>query len=99
SFLFRNKKIHTPNRIALCISGAARGNWLEGLKDVIKTFSQSFKVDCFLFTWKEAIEWPALCGGGYWVKRLLDPAFDKIADEEIKKDILFKKFFQMFILF
>ncbi|ECR1819930.1 capsular biosynthesis protein, partial [Campylobacter jejuni] len=93
SFLFRNKKIHTPNRIALCISGAARGNWLEGLKDVIKTFSQSFKVDCFLFTWKEAIEWPALCGGGYWVKRLLDPAFDKIADEEIKKDILFKKFF------
>ncbi|MCW1359926.1 hypothetical protein [Campylobacter sp. CCS1377] len=93
SFLFEDENIQTANRIALCISGASRGDWLSGLQDVIKTFSRSFKVDCFVFTWEEVIEWPALCGGGHWVKRLLEPVFDKIADEEIRKDVLFKKFF------
>ncbi|WP_370524696.1 hypothetical protein [Helicobacter winghamensis] len=92
-FLFNDDKINTNNRVAICISGASRGDWLSGLKDVIKTFSKLLHFDCFVFTWEEVIEWPALCGGGHWVKRLLDPAFEIIADDEIKKDVLFKKYF------
>ncbi|HEB9342879.1 TPA: hypothetical protein RZK37_001165 [Campylobacter coli] len=93
SFLFKNAKICNKNRIAICISGASRGDWINGLKDVIKTFSKLFCVDCFVFTWEELIEWPALCGGGCWVKRLLEPRFEDIAEEEVRKDVYLKKYF------
>ncbi|MGJ0149297.1 capsular biosynthesis protein [Campylobacter lari subsp. concheus] len=93
SFLFKDVKVCNNNKVAICISGASRGDWLNGLKDVIETFSKLFDIDCFVFTWEEVIEWPALCGGGCWVKRLLDPKFENISEEEVKKDIYFKKYF------
>lgn len=63
------EKLPNKTKVALCISGALRGNFVKYINDYIKQLD--FPVDVFLFSWNSLYIWNGL-GGSYtdWASRI-----------------------------
>ncbi|EIZ0998428.1 hypothetical protein MOT47_001504 [Campylobacter coli] len=91
---FQTQHLKSPKKIALCISGAMRGEeWEINLKKVIESFQFDASIDVFLFTWNSKFLWPGLNGaGGNWAKRLLEQKLLK----SIPKEIMHKNYLEQY---
>ncbi|EAK5530601.1 hypothetical protein B4R09_07815, partial [Campylobacter lari] len=87
-------KVNKSTKVAVCISGAMRGDYLKPIDGIVENIVKPLNADVFVFSWNEHLKWPGICGGSNWVHRLLSQDFNLIAPNEIKNNHLFKQLFQ-----
>ncbi|ELZ2022297.1 hypothetical protein THM98_001630, partial [Campylobacter coli] len=67
-----NSNIKKP-KIALCLWGVCRGNYMKVLQETKKNIIDPLNADVFLHTWDEWDRWPGLCGTLNWHWRFIRP--------------------------
>lgn len=56
-------------KIAICLYGILRGDYLKALENISTKLALPLDADMFLHTWDEYHLWPGLGGGGNWIER------------------------------
>ncbi|MGH2267801.1 hypothetical protein [Campylobacter taeniopygiae] len=64
-----NMHLQTKKKVAVCIFGAMRGDFIASLKNLEKTIIKPLNADVFIFSWNKAYKWAGLGGNGCWVAR------------------------------
>lgn len=64
-------------KIAICLYGILRGNYLKALENISAKLALPLNADLFLFTWDEYHLWPGLGGGYNWIERKCTKDFAK----------------------
>lgn len=67
--LVNNTHLQTKKRVAVCIFGAMRGDFIASLKNLEQTIIKPLNADVFIFSWNRAYRWAGLGGNGNWIKR------------------------------
>ncbi|EKK0830503.1 hypothetical protein PKB33_000890 [Campylobacter lari] len=83
---FSNIQVQTRKRVAVCIFGALRGDFVASLKNIEETIVKPLNADVFIFSWNRAYIWAGLGGNGNWVKRFFDENVVKKSPVEIRNN-------------
>ncbi|MCV3339970.1 hypothetical protein L8W66_03785, partial [Campylobacter lari] len=79
-------------RVAICISGALRGEYKITLNNIYDKIAKPLKADIFLFSWElAAIKWPGITGGSQWITRVLPKYIQTQCPDFLKETHNFKK--------
>ncbi len=77
-------------KVAVCISGAFRGNYESSLESIYNNLVEPLKADVFIETWDNYYEWPGVCGGNF-INRLFGNNLSKTAPKCISDERSFKE--------
>ncbi|EGO0810586.1 hypothetical protein ITK70_001558, partial [Campylobacter lari] len=80
----KNYKEFNNIKIAICVTGALRGDYKLGLNYIYNNIAKPLNADLFLFTWDKFKIWPGLCGGGKWIERLFSKEILNLSPQEIR---------------
>ncbi|HEG3987896.1 TPA: hypothetical protein SC691_001031, partial [Campylobacter coli] len=67
-----NINMQKKYKVAVCISGALRGEYEIALNNIYEKIAKPLNADIFLFSWElVARKWPGITGGAHWITRVL----------------------------
>ncbi|MGH2328070.1 hypothetical protein ACRCD5_07110 [Campylobacter taeniopygiae] len=64
-----NMHLQTKKKVAVCIFGAMRGDFIASLKNLEQTIIKPLNADVFIFSWNKAYKWAGLGGNGCWISK------------------------------
>ncbi|MBZ7941143.1 hypothetical protein [Campylobacter molothri] len=62
-----NMHLRTKKKVAVCIFGAMRGDFIASLENLEQTIIKPLNADVFIFSWNKAYKWAGLGGNNCWI--------------------------------